>query len=185
MRDRQSVLPVLEFLEHSGWIRYFHRAVATRDQFVGDISRWASQKRYSDYEVAFVATHGEPEGLWFGSDRVELSDLADELAGLLTGKIIYFGSCSTASDDVAKRSRRFKGVLQRFRRRTGATAVAGYVNDVDFEEAAAFELLLFSWLAEYRRRTYAFGRLRRDYPDLCRQLGFVADPTGIPRRKSR
>lgn len=182
MRTRQSVLPVLEFLEHAGFISYFHRPVATAEQFKRDFGAWAQQARYRDYEVAFVATHGDTESLHFGSDALELNELSKELKSALRGRIVYFGSCATASDSPESRSGRFKKVVKRFRSVTGAKAVCGYVYDVDFAEAAAFEILLFSWLAEYRTRLPGLRKVANNYRDLVRVLGFVVD---APASRSR
>ena len=52
-------------------------------------------KQYADHRVGFFAMHGEPSRLCL-TDRhsVELSDLADLMAGRCEGRRLYFGSCS-------------------------------------------------------------------------------------------
>lgn len=176
MRSSLSVLPVLEFLEQQGYIKFFLRPIATKEQFVSDLKRWSSQARYREYEVAFIAMHGSYEALCFDDGDLGLDELAGELDGMLGDRIVYFGSCSTASDDGGGRSRKFRRVLKQFRKKTRARAVCGYVEDVDFAEAAAFEILLFSWLSEFKTRLPAFNRVNTQYDDLSKALGFAVDP---------
>lgn len=198
MRDRQTVLHLLEFLEAAGWIRFFYRQAGTAEQFMDDVGKWARQARYREYEVAFIATHGEPGAVHLGADRVSIASdpgersgadehvyLAEELAGLLNGRIVYFGACEVAGDQRSKGKRRrdLETVLGSFRQKTRAKLVCGYTEPVDFAEAAAFEILLFTWLAEYKRRAYAIDLLVRDYRDLTDALGFVTSPRRRVRRR--
>lgn len=187
MRNRLSVLPVLELLQRLGTIRFFHRTIGTRAQLNKDLLAWATQARYSSYEVAFIATHGVPGSILIGRDKVSLVDLAEQLDGRLSRRIVYFGACASADDDVPDiRSRApFESTLRKFKARTKARAVCGYANDVDWDESAAFELLLLSCLDQYSGRLYAFKRLRQDYPDLCEILGFVSTQDEARRKPPR
>ena len=178
--DRQSVLPILELLERQQWIRYFHRRVANADQFLDDARRWATQKQYADFRLAYVAAHGSPGIIGFGRGlKLErLSELN------LTGRAIFFSSCSTGDS---------RGLTEfaEMRAKTRARAVMGFREDVDWIEAAAFDLLLMSWLAEYgQNRTWPIPALKavyRDYGELVRRLGFVAvwSSGQIPPRRQR
>ena len=182
MRDTRSVLPVLELLERCGWIRFFHRRVSSRDELVSELKLWAEQARYGDYEVAFAATHGNPGVLAVGDGDLNLvgsakdgrASLAEELAGRLRGRIVYFGSCASAQDaqSPSHRARKLSRTLERFRKETGAKIACGYVENVEFEDAAAFEVILFSWLAAKKDRRVGLLRVLDDYPDLVNLLGF-------------
>jgi len=185
MRKSLSVLSVLQLLQQLGTIHFFHRAIGTREQLYQDLRSWAKQARYRSYEVAFIAMHGEPGSILIGPEKVSLVDLAEQLEGQLKGRIIYFGACSSADSGFPDALRRVpvQSTLQKFKARTGARAVCGYVNDVEFDESSAFELLLLACLDQYPGRLYAFKRLRQDYQDLCKVLGFVStQDAGSPGR---
>lgn len=166
--DRQSVLPIMELLERQDWIRFFHRRVATEEQFVADVTKWSKQKRYARYRVAYIGAHGDHGKL--AIDRSEGFSL-ERLHELdLSGRVVYLASCSSDTS---------KGldVLSRLRGETGARAVLGFTEPIDWIESAAFDMLLLSWLAwEQDRATWPLPALRsvvRNYPDLVKTLGFV------------
>jgi hypothetical protein len=84
--------------------------------------------------------HGEAKRLYV-TDRqtVDLDTVAATLEGRCDGKRLYFGSCSVlrASD----------AVLTDSPRTTGAAMLCGYTRNVDWVEAAAFDLALLDYLA--------------------------------------
>jgi len=163
--DRQSVLPVLDLLERQGWISFFHRRVRDPEHLQDDLKRLVRQAQYKRYEMVYVASHGHEGTIGVGSGLG-----VDRLHGLdLSGRVLYLGGCSIA------RSRALRKFTD-LRSRTGALAVAGYTTDVDWDEAAAFEILLLSWLA-YERRGWPREALRATYSEyraLARRLGFAA-----------
>lgn len=173
LTDRQSVLPVLELLESQDWIRYFHRPVDTKAQLLSDLKR-ATQLRYRRYEVLYLGFHGSPGALHIGNDKVTLEELACPIAGQYRGRTVHFASCSTGY----RRRRDLVDKLEAFRQATRAKTVTTYTRDVDWTESAAFEVLLFSWLASYgaNQSGWALKRVFREYPDLTKTLGFVTQP---------
>lgn len=143
LRERLSVLPVLEYLERLGEIKAIHRDVATRAELKHYLGKW-SQRRYDDYRVLFLATHGDKGELtWSKGNRTSLVELAEILGDSANGCYIYLGACLTLFDD--KESRKFVEA-------TGAAAVLGYRKSVDFIEGAAFETVLLTWVAKHAGR---------------------------------
>lgn len=62
LRDRSSVLPTLDLLERRGRIRFIHRDVATEEELNYFVGRWGL-KQYCDYQVGFLAMHGDTKEL--------------------------------------------------------------------------------------------------------------------------
>ena len=177
LTDRQSVLPVLELLERQRWIHFAHRHVGTEEQLVADLTRWTA-KKYDRFPVAFLAFHGSPGAVHIGRAKVPIQDLGEQLRNRCSSRLFYFAGCSSLDGDSRTE---LATNLAEFLSLTKARVVCGYSTDVDWVESAAFELLLFSWLAEYSgtRMDAPFRRLSREYPELVTRLGFVTVPDWI------
>lgn len=165
LRKRVSVLPTLEYLERLGEIKAIHRDVAKPEELRHYLSKW-SQRRYDDYRVLFLATHGGKGELeWSPGNGTSLSELAEILGDSAHGRYIYFGSCLTLFDD--KESRKFVDA-------TGAAAVLGYRKEVGFIEGAAFETVLLPWMAQHAGRPETlFKRLMARHGGLAALFKFV------------
>lgn len=132
------MLPTLEMLERLRLAQFVHRDVGTEEELYHYLAKWA-QRGYGVYEVLYFAFHGVRGGIRVGQGTVPLADLADHMQGKAAGRLIYFGSCSVMRDRTA---------VAAFHKQTGAKAICGYSKDVDWVEAAAFDLLLLSSLVE-------------------------------------
>ena len=179
IRDQQTVQPVLELLQRSGWIRFLHRFVSSEQQLRAELRQWA-QKRNSSYELCYIACHGAPGAVHLGDGVVvPAGTIAGWLAGRLQGRTVYFGACSVAKDtgDVVD-------VLKAFKRTTKARAVCAYTNDIEWLESAAFEILLLSTIGWYSRRgmPWAFRYLDENYGDMVERLGFTSVPASARAR---
>ena len=173
IRDQQTVQPVLELLQRSGWIRFLHRFVASESQLKNELRQWA-QKKNASYELCYLACHGEPGKVHLANGESVTSDtIADWLADRLQGRTVYFGACSVARD-----TRQVRDALARFKKTTKARAVCAYTSDIDWVESAAFEILLLSTLGWYDRRgiAWAFRYLEDEYGDMVKRLGFTSVP---------
>lgn len=142
MTDSQTVLPILDLLEKSGRVKSVHDKVHTKDEFLTLAGRWP-QRQYNDYRIGYFVGHGSPGVIHVGRNRVTLEELGTAWKAQLTGKVVYFGSCAVFDVDPDD--------ILRFKRATRAKAVCGYVNEVDWFEAASFELLLFQALTTWTR----------------------------------
>lgn len=169
-----SIRPALELL--NAWepyrIPFVHRDVATRAEFESYVRKWC-QKGSSRYPILNLAFHGTPGHLYLGDGRIRenrvcLDELAELLAGRCTRRIIHFGSCGTVQVN--------GHALNRFLRTSGALAVCGYREDVEWLQSSAFELLVFG--AMQRNSLTRSGaaamkrRIEHESGRLAKTLGF-------------
>jgi hypothetical protein len=160
---RESVRPLLEYMEKIGQIRFIHERANSVDNALDLFRKWP-QAQYRQYSLGYFGFHGSPGQLHIGRRRLGLDALADELDGAARGKTLYFGSCSVL--DLPKRE------IEVFRARTGARCVAGYATDVEWFESSAFDLLLFEALTHYKRIDAVDRWLQREYRPFARRLNF-------------
>ena len=100
-----------------------------------------------------------------GKEDVSLDKLAEIINGKGSGRILYFGSCSTLATDQ-------EDEIKQFLKETKIKAVCGYSADIPWIESAAFEVLLIDALSWYQRIHAANNFLQKDYPNLCKRLDF-------------
>lgn len=160
--SRQSVEPMLQLLSDCGEITYIHRDVATRPELEYHLSRWF-KRGMSSYRVGYLGFHASRRTLHLGRDDITLEDLAQVLAGTCSGKILYFGACSTLAIPDEE--------LKDFCRVTGARGVVGYTKIVGYVESLAFDLILLSELVQSTNFKSVYTRLRKDHPELTKKLG--------------
>lgn len=165
LRKRWSVLPVLELLERLGELKAIHRDVATKEELAFYLKKW-SQRRYDDYQILFIASHGDKGSLcWSTGNETSLEELAELIGDSARGCYIYMGSCLTLFDEKEAR---------RFAERTGAAAVMGYRREVDMVEGAGWEVILLSWLANhYGHPATLFKQLMQRHQELAKLYKFV------------
>jgi len=145
--------------------------VRDREDLLTDLAKLSSQSQYERYTLYFLASHGA-EGTLSVGGSVALSELhrVD-----LDRRVLYMGGCSVA------RSRALEE-FKELRASTRARAVCRFTQDVDWDESAAFELLLLNWLAYEPSRwpLEALKTVGENYAGLARHLGFVAVWKGRP-----
>ncbi len=163
MQNRQSVAPLLKFITDAKPVKVIHKT-APNLQALQDLTRRWNQRQYNDYKLGYLAFHGTPGYIRLGRQRVSMNELAEQLEGSCAGKILYFGACQTLQVP--------RTDIEAFRRRTKAKAIAGYTQDVDWFEVAAFELLLFDGLTHYVRSDALDRWLRQNHNGMVRRLGF-------------
>ena len=171
IKDRSSVEPMLRLLEKLGdyKIPYLYHDVATIQEFDFYLEKWC-QKKLDSHPILYLAFHGEPDRLHVGGkEPISLNDLAKRLDSRCTGRVIHFGTCATLwVDDLS---------LNGFLRRTGALAVCGYTEDVDWLESTAFDLLVLGDLqyVSFQQARYIQKlerTLKEQAPELMKKLGF-------------
>ena len=173
IRDSSSIEPVLHLLNKCRYhVPYLHRNVATADAFTHYLKKWA-QRSYDDYPILYLGFHGSPGTIHLSSGRgqryeIGLDWLEERLQGKCRGRMIFFASCSTI--DIHGRR------LNRFLRRTGALAVCGYRDDVDWLQSAVFDTLVLGAMQEYALTAAGaramHKRIQRDGYGLGRALRF-------------
>jgi len=177
--NRDSVKPVLEFLETSGAARCMHEPVSNLEELEHRLDDWAPRQQYP---LCYLALHGSPEYVHVGRHELRLEDLLlvdqgdDRNAVDLAGKTLFLASCSTLAGD-----RRW---LRKVARETKLNTLCGYGRDVEWFEAAAFDLLVLSAFASYRRASDAVKYMRREHPGFVRWMGFRSEPHWAPPRRA-
>ncbi len=142
LHRESSVHPALELLKQ--WDPYYiphvYRDASTRGEFDHYLKKWV-QGQLRKFPILYLAFHGEPGQLWIGDRRsscncVTLEDLAEQLEGKCSGKIIHFGSCGTL--DLHGHT------LNNFVRQTKALAICGFCDEIQWLESTAFDLQVFA-----------------------------------------
>ena len=175
-KDRSSVEPILGLLERLDdyEVPYLHKRVATRRELEHSLERYL-KPRFKTHPILYLAFHGysksggQQTGLHLHDGELEVSELADMMADRCANRIIYFGSCRTMDCDRRR--------LQAFLQRTGAIAMCGYMEGVDWLESTAFDLLFLGKIQDetLRRRDSmeSFDELMNlTAPGLYKDLGF-------------
>ena len=168
---RNSVEPILTLFERLGIAKSVRRDVATTEEMTYYLRKWV-QKRYVDYKVLYLASHGVSGTLELGKDSIDVVELADLLRGKCAGRVVFFASCLTLTLEDEE--------LQAFAKTTKSRAVVGYSKWVDWFDSAAFELLLLDRIVSGSRTDAFFNGLVRDHQGFARKLGLiVATPTRV------
>lgn len=181
LNHSSTVKPVLKLLSGSADqpIPFVHRDVGTVQEMRYYLAKWAN-RGMSKYPLLYLAFHGTNGTLHVGDRRrsgsdVDLQTLAEWLDGRLKGRIVHFGSCETLGAD--------RRHIQRFLRRTGATAATGFRESIDWLKSSAFEVLMFDVMLRRPFTVASAQRIKQDLwreiPGLARQLEFrmeIRDP---------
>ena len=155
-------------------VPYRRRDVATRQEFDYLLDRYLDSG-YDDYPILYLSFHGYgpgedyAAGLTLGDGTsYSLDDLEALINGRCNGRVIHFGACSVMSAPGER--------LQSFLASSGAVAMCGYTEDVDWLESAAFDLLLLGTLQWAAFNTTSVKKITGDLGDrapvLCTKLGF-------------
>ena len=175
IEDKTTVEPVLNLLQTFSFTHtpYIHRDVATCEEFWFYLDKWADDT-INSYEILYLGFHGDENIIYVSEDyesekgQVTLEELASRLKGKCKGRLIHFGSCSTLDLHGAR--------INTFLRTTGAAAVCGYRQEVDWLQSAAFEILLLGLMQEFSFRKQGLKaidkRLRSKAPGLYKELRF-------------
>lgn len=182
--DNSSVEPSLMLLEklEDYNVPYRRRDVATEEEFMYLLDQYLDDE-YENYPILYLSFHGygpengDSSGIYLGNEtELSLGDLETEINGRCRRRVIHFGACGVMSASDER--------LRSFRKKTGAIAVCGYTEDVNWLESAAFDLLLMGCLqgaafnqGDIREKVNA---LKKRAPGLNANLGFkVVDDHGM------
>lgn len=176
--DRLTIEPALEMLERMGILQLHHRNVNTQAELWRHLDNWDS-KALDAYRFLYLGFHGKPEMLDISGDPLGLDTLGLKLENRCSDRVIFLSSCGALESS--------EDSLTKFCKATGADAVVGYTQDVDFVEAAAFEMILFSYLCDMdfgtRPPRSMYKRVTEEFPDFTWRLGFrVATKTWVSPR---
>jgi len=174
LRSSISVRPALELLRASDYhVAYIHRDVATRAELEHYIRKWF-QERNSGFEVLWLSMHSRrglllPGDMRRPDERIHIDRLEEILAGKCRGRFIHFGGCRTLSIPKAR--------ITRFLKSTGAVAVSGFGEEVDWTESTLFETALMLELQKHPMTAAGIravrSAIRRSRPRDVEQSGFA------------
>jgi hypothetical protein len=139
LKNRSTVLPILELLEKGGISNYIYHGCATKEELEFCLKKWKQKAIHNKYPILYLAFHGKKGHIYIThKNTYSLNDLATILENSAKGKVIFFASCETLN--TAGRT------IQTFLKKTNAIAAIGYKQEVDWMIATAFELLVLDAL---------------------------------------
>lgn len=157
------MIEMLRFLKNVAGIDYFHRQVATKEEFFYHLK---SKRKFKGYDIVYLAFHGE-QGSIFPSENeeIKLKELS-EYWNFFEDRIMHFSSCKTLDYEEDK--------LKEIKKELGASSLSGYIKDVDWIDSMLLDIAFISlWQAYKVQGHHLKKRLERDYPGLVERLGFV------------
>jgi len=166
MRDKMSVQPLLNFLDHSKGVEFVFRNVASREDLKYYLKQ-LSYKTYTDYQIVYLAFHGSSKAIKVPSEPnnpLSFTELVDISKGAFQDKIIHFGSCRTFNTS--------DRVIQEFKEQVGAELVSGYTKTIDFIRSAIMDIAYFSELVRITNTGVIEKRIDTLYGNLKKELGF-------------
>jgi hypothetical protein len=141
LRNKSTVLPILELLEKRGICRYIYHACATKDEVDFLLKKWKQKTIAAKFPILYLAFHGNIECIHVtGKETISLNELSETLQDGAAGKVIFFASCETLNTDERR--------IQTFLKQTNAIAAIGYKQEVDWMLSTAFELLVLDALQQ-------------------------------------
>ena len=152
--DKTSMRPALQYQHDVYGTPFLYRDAISRKEFFRHLGMWGEMKcgrageKDEQYPILILAYHGDTGGIWLTDQPEEecesswvcLQDIAKSLEGKCRNKVVHFGSCSTINDS--------NGAIGYFLGMTGASAVSGYAEAVDWTWSMAFDLLYLQAIQE-------------------------------------
>lgn len=169
LKDRSTVLPILELLEKSGVCKYMYHSCATPNELEFFLKKWKQKGFNKKFPILYLAFHGVKDAILITNNvRYSLTQLGEILDNSCDGKVIFFASCETLNNDERK--------IQSFLKKTGAIAAVGYKQEVEWMLATAFELLVLDAFQQDRFDSKGIEKIKRkiktEYGKLHQQLYF-------------
>lgn len=141
LKNKSTVLPILELLQKGGVCNHIHHACATKDELEFFLNKWKQESISNKYPILYLAFHGKKEQIYITDNNTySLTDLAVMLKNSARAKVVFFASCETLNSNGRS--------IQTFLKKTKALAAIGYKQEVDWMVATAFELLVLDALQQ-------------------------------------
>ena len=157
--DKRSMRPMLQWLHDVYGTPFLYRDAISLEEFYRYLGMWGEMKcgpagEDEQYPILILAYHGDIDGIWVTDQQpgeietededesplVQLQDIAEFLDGRCKNKVVHFASCSTISVS--------NSTIGEFLETTGASAVSGYAEEVDWTWSMAFDLLYLQAIQE-------------------------------------
>jgi hypothetical protein len=183
IKDKSTVLPILDLLEKRNTCDYIYHDCATKHELEFYLEKWTRLSVSNKFPILYFAFHGEKGSIAFThKNKYTLDQLGDFLEGKCFGKVIYFGSCSTLKIDKRK--------IQNFLEKTCAIAAIGYKTDIDWIQSTACDLFVFEALQQDNLDSKGIDNIHKkiisNYGNLHRILDLsvvINDSVHIPRKR--
>src|ERR1051326_4997073 len=96
VKDKSSVLPILDLLYKRGYCNYIYHDCASKAELEYFLKKWRTKAISSRFPILYLAFHGKEETICLNDDvEYSLEELSELLEGKCEGKVIHFGSCLT------------------------------------------------------------------------------------------
>lgn len=143
LKNKSTVLPILELLEKGGISNFIYHACAAKEELEFFLKKWKQKAIINKFPILYLAFHGK-KGHIYITDKTtySLNDLAVILQNSAKGKVVFFASCETLNAS--------SRTIQSFLKKTNAIVAIGYKLEVDWMIATAFELLVLDALQQDR-----------------------------------
>jgi len=152
-KDKSTVLPILDLLDKRGICNYIYHGSATQAEFEFYLDKWKHKTVSNKYPILYLAFHGKAEYIYLNSkETYSIDQLSDFLQEKCSGKIIYFGSCSTLNIDKRK--------IKTFLDKTKAIATIGYKSEIDWLQSTACDLFVFDALQHDKLDTKGINKIQ-------------------------
>ena len=169
LKNKISVLPMLDLLKRGGYCDYIYHDCATLEELKFFLKKWKQKKYKMAFPILYFAFHGNTNCILLANNKkVELDDISELLKDSCERTVIFFASCETISTHKAN--------VNRFLKNTQAIAAIGYKSEVDWIKATAFEMLIFEAIQRHsssKRGLIAFEKIiNKEFGGLKRDLKF-------------
>jgi len=183
IQDKSSILPILDLLEKRKECSFIFHDCATVAELEFFLEKWKNKTVNEKYPILYLAFHGSEASIHLSHKvNYSLEQLGDFLEDCCTGKVIYFGSCSTLNID--------KRLIKSFLEKTGAIAAIGYKKDIDWIPSTACDLLVFEALQKDKLDSKGINNIHQmiinDYGNLHKTLELrvvINDRQHFPRKR--
>lgn len=125
--------------------KHIHYDVSTHEEFWFLLKKWTQRKYRATHPILYLGFHGEEGAIYLREDkrspRIGIDEIREQLKGRCAGRVLFFGSCETLN------SRHWRP--SSFLRDTGALAICGYKEYIDWMLSAAMDLIVLSAMQEH------------------------------------
>ncbi len=161
-KDTHTVEPILQLIERVSGAKYEHHDIATSTEFEYCLTRYL-KRGYKNYPILYLGFHGwsadevEDDAHISLSDgtNITLNQMEEWIDGRCKDRFIYIGSCGVLQTHLKR--------LKRFVQNTGAVALAGYKEEIDWLESATFDMLA---LGQLQNAAFVKNSIRKFANDL-------------------
>ncbi len=168
--DRSTVKPMFEMLEKLKKCTHIHYDALTIEELEFLLNRWATKAICNRYPILYLGFHGSSgEILLNKKQSFALEQISELLKDKCSGKLIYFGSCSTLKISQNR--------IDDFLKQTKAKGIIGFRKTIPWVSAASIDLMVLEMIDIYGINTRGLNtinkHLKYDIKELYEKLGMT------------